>query len=303
MYHFFIQIFNIIIVFNATLLYIYVESGEYKNRANILSSQSNNFFIAKMIWQARPLVIYETARSNLSSQSCIRIKGRLKKKKWHPSRGRAKFSAARKLTLFFFSRWKDRAHVHAYDVDVCECTYKYLSADISWCVHAATPSTHDTRARARARVRHIFFSPVSRVNFTTGLQRRKKKSYFTFFFLFVALHTLPHKFVFASQPRHNFVLRKFAAHLWKIIRSSSKIVYVARFRGSCRVAICPFFPALMHFRQNLFASGRWHLSLSLDRRHHDLHVPDKKLRIVEIAPRCSRWWLLSVEGDIFRRFV
>lgn len=36
LYYFFMQIFNIVSVFNATLLNIYGESDEYKNRVNLL---------------------------------------------------------------------------------------------------------------------------------------------------------------------------------------------------------------------------------------------------------------------------
>lgn len=147
-----------------------------------------------------------------------------------------------------------------------------------------------TRARARARGRHIFFSPLSRVNFTTGLQRRKKKAAFHFFFR-RATRAAPHKFLFTPQPRRNFVLRKFAAHLWKIISVLHLKLFTSLVSGISRcitlhsdmsLLFCIHaFPA-----KSFYLADRWHLSLSPDRPQHDLHAPDKKLHQTAVANGC-----------------
>lgn len=106
-------------------------------------------------------------------------------------------------------------------MSICECTYKYLSVDISQCVHADGQLpllTHDTRAQQREREHGIFFSPPC---LESTLQRvyneGKKRLFILSFFFRRATRAVPHKFLFTPQPRYNFVLRKFAAHLWKII--------------------------------------------------------------------------------------
>lgn len=83
-----------------------------------------------------------------------------------------------------------------------------------------------TRARARSSTAYFFLPRVSSQLYNGFTTEGKKRGISLFF----SLHTQPHKFVFTPQLR-NFVLRKFSAHLWEIIRSS-KIVCVARFRDS-----------------------------------------------------------------------
>lgn len=72
LHYFFMQIFNIVSVFNATLLNIYAESDECKNWVNLLFPQSNNFFIAKIIWQAPLQYIYILWYTKLQAQICPR---------------------------------------------------------------------------------------------------------------------------------------------------------------------------------------------------------------------------------------
>lgn len=86
-----------------------------------------------------------------------------------------------------------------------ECTYKYLSAGTA--VRAAAPLDCDTRARGI----FFFLSPPCLESTLQRVYNEEKKVFF------VALRPVPHKFVFTPQPRRNFVLRKFAAYLWKII--------------------------------------------------------------------------------------
>lgn len=187
----------------------------------------------------------------------MRIKGRLKKKKKGTPRrsGRVKFSAARKLNLFFFHDDKRSIHMRMASTRVSAHINIYPRIHRSACGHPLD-SWH-----ARARWSAAYFSaplpPVSRVNFTTGLQRRKKKEVFYYYFFFSSSRYTRGRINLYSrpQPRRNFVLRKFAAHLWEIICSSSKIVYVAPFRGSRRVAICPSLSRINAFSAKSFYLG------------------------------------------------
>lgn len=211
-YHFFIQIFNIIIVFNATLLYIYVESGEYKNRENILSSQSNNFFIAKMIWQARPLVIYETARSNLSSQSCIRIKGRLKKKN-DISRKAAQNSQPRENWLSFFFHDERIARMYMRMTSTCVSAHINIYPRIYRGACTRPPPRPMTRARARALEYGIFFSPPCLESTLQRVYNEGKKKVISLFFFSSSRYTRGRINLYS---RRNPVITSYSVNLRRI---------------------------------------------------------------------------------------